>query len=294
MYYTLGANWFFYAAEVGNSLCNSVAHGIKVRLTILTFCIWLKQLHVALLSLSLSLRYFYFNNHVMQVGRSSDTEDWTPELPIDSPLSSHREKEDIIGCESLNQSLPVDMPNVGSDSNESSAVERADSSCASSHTIESLCPNYVDSSVEKMLDNQVGSSGGDGDTSIENPGTAKKWEIISSLISRVNSASPLQERIDEEGECITSAIAEETSDVKNTLTNSSDCAFDSDPTDQGTDGMESIPYNPYIWKPEEIMVASGKVEVLSVEHSLKLKSTYAQVEVTPSWLGRLYALHSSL
>lgn len=217
----------------------------------------------------------------MQVGRSSDTESWTSELPINSPLSSRRDKGDIGGFEDSNQSLPVDMPNVGSDSNESSAIERADISCASSLMIENLCPNYVDSSVEKMLDNQVSGGGcGDGDTSIEHPGTAKKWEIITSLISRVHSASPLQEHTNEEGVCVSSATAEETSDVKNSHTNSADCSFDSDPTDQGTDNMESISYNPYIWKPEEIMAASGKVESLSVEHPLKLKSTYAQVEVS--------------
>jgi hypothetical protein len=38
-------------------------------------------------------------------------------------------------------------------------------------------------------------------------------------------------------------------------------------------------YDPYRWTPEEIKAASGNDECTSVEHSLKLRSVYTDVEV---------------
>ncbi|XP_058074600.1 carbon catabolite repressor protein 4 homolog 6 isoform X4 [Magnolia sinica] len=42
--------------------------------------------------------------------------------------------------------------------------------------------------------------------------------------------------------------------------------------------VERKAYDPYIWTPIEIATASGNAECILVEHHLKLKSTYAQVE----------------
>ncbi|CAK7353542.1 unnamed protein product [Dovyalis caffra] len=43
-------------------------------------------------------------------------------------------------------------------------------------------------------------------------------------------------------------------------------------------GVEKTAYNPSLWTPVEIETASGNADCMFVEHPLKLKSTYAQVE----------------
>ncbi|XP_068649140.1 carbon catabolite repressor protein 4 homolog 6 [Aristolochia californica] len=50
------------------------------------------------------------------------------------------------------------------------------------------------------------------------------------------------------------------------------------PVDMGAIDVEKKTYDPYLWTPEELAAASGNAECNHVEHSLKLKSVYTEVE----------------
>ncbi|KAK9101897.1 hypothetical protein Sjap_019151 [Stephania japonica] len=48
--------------------------------------------------------------------------------------------------------------------------------------------------------------------------------------------------------------------------------------DYGIANAEKNSYDPYLWTPMEIQTASGNAECTTIEHPLKLRSTYAEVE----------------
>lgn len=48
--------------------------------------------------------------------------------------------------------------------------------------------------------------------------------------------------------------------------------------------VDKKPYDPSLWTPTEVAAASGNAECTLVEHHLKLKSTYTEVEVCTNTL----------
>lgn len=59
--------------------------------------------------------------------------------------------------------------------------------------------------------------------------------------------------------------------------------LDSEPSDVG-----KILFDPSLWTPMEIETATGKADCTSLEHNLKLRSTYSEVEVERIFLSFLY------
>lgn len=80
----------------------------------------------------------------------------------------------------------------------------------------------------------------------------------------------------------------EGSDTSNGVNKNQPFRLDSEPSDVG-----KILYNPSLWTPTEIETAVGKADCTSLEHNLKLRSTYTEVEVEHIFLSFLLLLFFS-
>lgn len=115
----------------------------------------------------------------------------------------------------------------------------------------------------------------------------KSLEILS--LTELDEAIPESQNTAEDGSTFLSALhntgdgfASFASDPpKETLPASPDRNEDglSSGLDSETIGVELSSYDPSLWTPMEIEVATGNTECTLLEHPLKLKSTYTEVEV---------------